>query len=535
VITKKEIIFAAVLSAVIVIISSVPFYYAHLTAPADKVFMGDVSGHFDFNTYLTWMEQGKLGHALFKDKYTTEQNSRTLFHPLFLLLGLISKITGFSLRAIAEAARETLGFLLFFSFYPFISLFFRDIRLRILTFCLLLFSSGFGWMIFAAPLIASLTGSWVMLGTININMFNLVFAPAVYSFSCLLLVLGFYFFLLGLSEAKALSFGLSGAFFSLLILTHPFDAQIFFSVIMLFFLANWLFTGRTALSQLLPLAITLPFIFLQALAAFANPIFKEHAVGGAATVSSNLIFYIGGLGFAFLFALAGTMEILSGKASFDRALKQRQMFLLLWLAAVPVLLYLPTTFQGRAPLGIQLPITILSVLGIEAFIKRFNLNVVVTWVAIFLLTLPTNAMLLKHCIINLNNSKNIEKGIAPFLDRGIYDAMVWLSANTKEDDVVFSDWNIGNYIPSISGNTVFVGHWPQTIDFYNKQALVEQFFNAGLGDAVRKQILKYAKADYVFYSFKEAAFGGFNPDGADYLRSVYNNKSVKIYKASGII
>jgi hypothetical protein len=534
-ISKNELIFAALLSAVVVLISTVPFYYAHLTAPADKVFMGDVSGHFDFNTYLTWMEQGKLGHALFKDKYTTEQNPRTLFHPLFLFLGLVSRLTGLPLRAVAEAAREMLGLLLLFSFYPFISLFFRDIRLRILTFCLLLFSSGFGWMMFAAPLIASLTGSWVMLGTININMFNLIFAPAVYSFSCLLLVMGFYFFLLGVSEGKNLFFKLSGAFLSLLVLTHPFDAQIFFSVIVLFFLANWLFAGRAPVSQLLPIAITLPVIFLQALAAFANPIFKEHAVGGAATVSSNLIFYIGGLGLTFFFALAGIMEILSGKASIDRTVKQRQLFIMIWVAAVPALLYLPTTFQGRAPLGIQLPITILAALGIEALIKRFSLNAVVAWAAIFLLTLPTNAMLLKHCIINLNNSKHIEKGIAPFLDRGIYDAMVWLSKNTKEDEVVFSDWNIGNYIPSVSGNTVFVGHWPQTTDFYNKQALVEQFFGIGLNDAQRKQILSYATADYVFFSFKEAAFGSFNPDQADYLQLVYNNEGVKIYKVSGII
>ena len=343
-----------------------------------------------------------------------------------------------------------------------------------------------------------------------------------------MLTLGFYFFLKGLDSARRQFFILSGLVLALLVFTHPFDFQIFFSVIFLFFLADWFFNKMPLPVLLLPLLVTLPFLAFQFCASLANTVFKEHAFGVIATGSSNFIFYVWGLGFLSLLTLLGIAELLSN--TFDRLTKQRYLFITLWIIAVPVLLYLPTTFQGRAAAGIQLPACILSVYGIERIIGRFKLNTTIVWAAIFLMTLPANPMLFMHNMSNLERAKGFEYKIAPFLDRGIYEAVIWLSKNTSEDDVIFCDWNIGNYIPSVPGNTVFVGHGLQTIDFDKKQKMVERFFSENASDTERRAILVFSNSDFVFYSFKEKQFGGFDPDKAKYLKMVYNNQGVKIYE-----
>jgi uncharacterized membrane protein len=161
-------------------------------------------------------------------------------------------------------------------------------------------------------------------------------------------------------------------------------------------------------------------------------------------------------------------------------------------------------------------------------LKNVKLNKIFILTLIILVLLPANIFIFANDIKDLDLKRNYK--ITPFLDQGIYNAINWLDEDADEDKIVFCDWNIGNYVPSISGNTVFVGHWPQTIDFYQKQAMVAEFFSVETNGLRRMAIMKYSRAGYVFYSFKEKSLGGFDPDGAGYLSKVYDKQGVKIYK-----
>src|SRR4051794_3648516 len=55
---------------------------------------------FDANSYLAWIEQGREGWFLFADRYTTEPTAHCFFHPVFLALGTLVRVTGLPTLAI---------------------------------------------------------------------------------------------------------------------------------------------------------------------------------------------------------------------------------------------------------------------------------------------------------------------------------------------------------------------------------------------------------------------------------------------------
>ena len=79
---SREWIVAAAISAVVVLASLAPYLYGAAVAPPGKVFTGVVTiSHYDTYTYLAWMEQGREGHWLFRDLYSSEAQPRLPLRP----------------------------------------------------------------------------------------------------------------------------------------------------------------------------------------------------------------------------------------------------------------------------------------------------------------------------------------------------------------------------------------------------------------------------------------------------------------------
>jgi uncharacterized membrane protein len=91
---------------------------------------------------------------------------------------------------------------------------------------------------------------------------------------------------------------------------------------------------------------------------------------------------------------------------------------------------------------------------------------------------------------------------------------------------------IGQYIPSTSGNTAFLAHWAQTLDFFNKRRMVAQFFDTRVPDGERIQFLSLYDVRYVFYGPEERALGTFDPDGSAYLEKVFSSPRTSVYRVT---
>jgi uncharacterized membrane protein len=85
-------------------------------------------------------------------------------------------------------------------------------------------------------------------------------------------------------------------------------------------------------------------------------------------------------------------------------------------------------------------------------------------------------------------------------------------------------------VPAGSGNTAFLAHWAQTVDFYDKQERVARFFDAAAPDEERTATLRAFGVDYVLYGPAERALGDYDPGAAPWLELVFATPGVDIYR-----
>ena len=84
-------------------------------------------------------------------------------------------------------------------------------------------------------------------------------------------------------------------------------------------------------------------------------------------------------------------------------------------------------------------------------------------------------------------------------------------------------------MPALSGNTAFLAHWAQTVDFYDKQDRVERFFDAATPDQERAETIRAFGVDHVFYGPAERALGDYNPATTPWLKPVFSSPQVDLY------
>jgi uncharacterized membrane protein len=116
-----------------------------------------------------------------------------------------------------------------------------------------------------------------------------------------------------------------------------------------------------------------------------------------------------------------------------------------------------------------------------------------------------------------------------FLSKEKLTAMLWLKDNTPEESFVFATYTNGNLIPAFAVRRTYIGHWGISALPQIKINETKQFFET-YDNKVRATFLQVNQIDYLFYGPEEKEFKNFNPDKSDYLKKVYQNNEVAIYK-----
>ena len=79
-------------------------------------------------------------------------------------------------------------------------------------------------------------------------------------------------------------------------------------------------------------------------------------------------------------------------------------------------------------------------------------------------------------------------------------AMVdWLRMHTERQTIVLGSYETGNYVAARAGNTVFTGHWAETVDWLEKESLLNRFFSADTDDVWRKALLERYHITHVWF------------------------------------
>ena len=519
--------FVCLWSVLIVLLSTIPLGYGYYHSTPEQPFLGYTYNAHDTNAYLSWMEQSRRGHWLLKDPYTLESHQRVFFHPLFISLGKIAAISKMSNIAIYQACRVVSGFFVLLTCYFFVCYFFEADKTRLLSFLILSVSSGLSWMCWFAPTLAY-QGACLFSSTFRPagNTFWSMYVHPLFSLSIVLLLLCLLSFQKFMKSEKYRYAIFSGVALLLLVQFHPFDILIPIGVLFLQILLmtvktrrinrTWLFGFAIMCSVASPYVLYAKFILLK------DPVFGQ--MTQTSVFSPTPIEYFCMYGFLMVLSMCAVPELIK-----DFSL--RNAFLLSWLFFVPIMVNLPIeppNIPTRLIEGYHILLSILTARVISKLIlrigeRRFLRNFVISGVVLFLSL--GNVWVLFRDVKVLR-----ERYVEYYLPVAIKHGMDWLKKNSHPDDAVLASHTMGNLIPAIAGNRVFLGHWFQTIDWARKNQAVKEYFNGNTSEAKRNRLHESWGIRYVFHSPLERQLGAFDPGTSSYLAPVFQNGIVGIYR-----
>jgi len=574
-ISGKEVHRVFLWSLLIVGLTCLPYLYAYLVTPDGMQFTGLLSNPMDGNSYLAKMRQGAQGSWLFHLPYTSEDHDGALIFTYYLFLGRLSAPLGLPLILTYHLARIVNGLILLFVACWFFSLLNLDRWSRHATFLLLALSSGSGWL--AIPFNVFAPDLWVP----EAITFYAILANPHFPLAVALMLLTFAFVIAPIrgadrpslpgeaatqvpaasgggmtaaaqaptaggdrvtanprspslgrpSQTPGFAGGLSlgtpssarglalAALSSLLLgIVQPFCVITVYSVLGGYFLLRFLKDRRLPWSEILrgmvAGALTAPVIAYDYYVYTFNSVLRAWSEQNV-TPSPPLWTYAVAYGFVLILAVGGTVLA-------TRRQSQADLFLLAWVIVNGLLLYAPFSLQRRLVTGLHIPLCILAGMALSRYVlPRFSpARRTLILGAVLVLTVPSNLVVVATLMAGAARHDS-----RLYLYQDEMEAMTWLRENTRPTDIVLASPEMGLFIPAWAGNRVLYGHPFETIQAKEKKALVEEFFQEGIGGQAGREIVRLYRPAYLFYGPRERELGELEHE---MLPVVYQNRSVTI-------
>lgn len=533
--------FVSIVIIGMLIVTTLPYFYAYLTTPPDKQFMGIMLDVPDHAQYFSWMRELSTAN-LSANKLTPEPNAPVFFNLLWWGMGRLGRLLNLGFAGMYQILRLVAGTLFLLLAYWVCAWFLEERWMRRVAFLVISFTSGFGWVLIFLkytlmhgellhPLDVFIAEGNTFLGILGYSHF---IAAALYIFI-------FYLVWRGQLQEKlryAVAAGLVAQFLGW---QHAYDLALVYGILggytLLTFLRDRKLPTYLIKSDLIVGILSfLPALYSVVLTR-ADPLWKEVLAqfANAGVYTPNLLHLPILLGFAFLLAL---FTVLKDNPFRLQGLSDKDLFLRSWFWSNFLLIYIPTDFQIHMLNGWQVPIAILAVQGLFRYIKPGVEKILssrtkslssgsiqrLLGLGLIVIILPTNLYLWAWRFVDLSRHD-----YPYYLHKDEISALNWLDKNASSDSVVLSSLTIGQYIPAMTGTHAFLAHWAQTVDFYGKTDMVNEFYAAGTSDARRQQILAQYWVSYVFYGPAEKALGGYQPDHSNYLKLVFSAPMGKVY------
>lgn len=187
----------------------------------------------------------------------------------------------------------------------------------------------------------------------------------------------------------------------------------------------------------------------------------------------------------------------------------------------------------------HIPLAILSVYFFSEILKRYKNPLIKIACYLFVGIIILNG--LTHIYYSLKRQTDFIRQrvyasvpLVPYPSQVMYplkdfwNAVLWLEYNTKDEDSVLSKVTAGNYIPAYAGNFVYLGHFPETPDYHEREAIVKDFFAGGWPKQKARDFLNNNHISYVFYGPQEKEIG--NIEKYDFIKVVFTSQYVTIFK-----
>jgi hypothetical protein len=542
---KSEWGFVAAVAFLVLLTTSLPYVYAYISQPSDRVFVGFILNSSDHAQYLSWYRQFQTDH-LISNMLTSEPNPPVFFNLLWWLLARFGRYTGLHYAVVYQLFRWLAGSMFFATVYAFLSQCFESRLLRRTTFLTISLGAGLGWLL---VLLKYTLTRGELLFPLDVyiaegNSLLCVMAYPHFTMAASLILAVFVLLLIGERRGQLRFAVFAGLTAQVLGWQHAYDLLIVWGV------PGAYAVVRALRDRCLPRywvqavaivgALSWPPALYSLLLTRLNPTWRDvlaqFANAGVYTPSIPHMFILAGL---TLVLAVGTLlfRLVERQRSHQPTglLDHQELYVVTWFVVGWALTYVPTDFQVHLINSWQIPVGILATAGtFRYFFPKLrkllpeSLTPRTLALGFIAVIIPTNLYLWSWRFYDLNRHD-----YPYYLHQDDMRALQWLDQRATSDNVVFSSYDVGRYVPSISHSRAFVGHWAQTIDFLTKRDVVSEFFASATLDARRKEILRYYSIDYVLHGPAERALGGYTPADARFLKLAFSAEHVQIYTVEG--
>ncbi len=443
---------------IIVLLASIPYAVGTTTVSEAEKFIGYTFNIDDACVYISWMKQIADGNLLVQNRFTTVPQQVGQFNLLFVVLGAIVRLTHLSCTAVYHLARIVLGVALLMAIRRFSLRFLKEPLERLLIVPVVGLSAGLGWIL------SSIEGHKgpVDLWQPEAITFLSIYLNPLFLAGMTLMVASFHYFLRMMDTGSWKDTALAGLMLLLLGNIHTYDIVAVWAVWSVFVLVKMVAERRIAwrliVQSCVAAAMMLPAIFYQLYLYNQESVFRERI--GTAAPSPALWAYVAGYGLTLALAAAGVW--LSKKANRKVAL------LALWAAIGFALPYIPVAQQRKLVMGLHIPIAILATVALADIARRLGKKSAVAVAVLLVILLSASNVVFMSRDVSRLTARTTAPMYPTYLAESEIGALEWLQKNTESDDAVLTSRELAIFVPAISGNCVYYGHWSETPDFDTK-------------------------------------------------------------------
>jgi hypothetical protein len=476
----------------------------------------------DLNNYLSIIEEVRSDGLKTHNLMTAEPHPAFQIRPFHAALGILGKVfPALGPVALLEIGRIVASIFLLTLIAILVSRLYDSNKDRIVSFFLITIGSGLGWL--------HLVWDPPDLGYSELSTFLAITSAPLYQLS-LGCVLGIILSILAAykteSAQKRFLFTFVASMMAILLgFERPFPLIPLSFTIAGFFVMEF-FENKNSrvklLSITIPVCVCAAFTVLYQMRLMQEiPVYAEWNRQHVVTSPK----------FPAIFQALGLMLPLAAIGFNELRKKDSQLTLIFVLYAVCSIISskMPIQIQERFLEGLPLSVAVLATAGLVRLmhsIRRPALQ--------FLLALIVLAILAPSSWIALRRDITaVSKRSAPqFIPVNFIDGMKELKSISQPGEPVLSLELAGNFIIAYSTRPAVVAHRVATARFLEKKKLVAELFQLPAEDLKTKELIRKSTARWLFWGPEEKDFakGHFNPDEASYLKRVYENPMVTIYR-----
>jgi hypothetical protein len=524
-ITPKEWRWLIGVSSLLALLVFAPLVWVALRGTEDWQFMGMLHNYRDGATYLSKMQLGFEGNWLVSFQHTPEDHAGAFIQVLYLAMGHLARLLNISPLIVFHVSRLGAALIMYIALYQLAAVTWARPRSRQIFFVFSAVGAGFGWLL--APLLqtesfpdfALLPEAYAFFSTLVNVHFPLTIALLALLVALLIVMLrpgekAISLEMLALPATVTTSILLALLYPQALV---PIGAALAVHTGML--LIQRRPRARESLRLLFALGLpALPFAAYYMITVRFNPAMAIWNMQNV-TPPPPLHVMLLGFGLPLLLALPALVRALR---RFER---DGDRFMLLWLVAMLVCVYLPTTTGRRFAVAMIVPIAWFATRAVEdvwlRYIARRIRPLVFVLVAVVIAISPL-IMLFLPITPALVGYPQAAVGI--FLERDYTTSFAWMRDRLRPGEVILAAPVVSTWIPGWTGARVIAGHPYETLNADEKEAALIAWYT---GASSCEALLEAYPVRYVLLGPREAALG--TTPCTDGMSIVARTETVTIY------